>query len=125
MKKSLLIALCCSMLFVPFVSAETETQADIHLLAGRDQSIRPTSINSSVIPMTASVDGDLLSVNFSSNLGATTITIESPSGELIYENILDVQSGVILPISLAGAEEGTYYIEIRTASKKWYGEFDM
>lgn len=125
MKKSLLVALCCSMFFVTFVSAETKTQADIHLQAGRDQTIRPTSVNSSVIPVTASIDGDLVTVNFSSPLGSTTITIEDSFGEVIYEETLNVNGAFTLPISLAGAEADTYFIQIKTAKNKWYAEFDI
>ena len=125
MKKSLLIALCCSMFFVTFVSAETKTYANIHFQAGRDQSIRPTSVNSSVIPVTASIDGDLVTVNFSSPLGSTTITIEDSFGEVIYEETLNVNGAFTLPISLAGAEADTYFIQIKTAKNKWYAEFDI
>lgn len=125
MKKSLLIAFCCSMFFVTFVSAETKTYFDIHLQAGRDQTIRPTSVNSSVIPVTAGIDEDLLSVNFSSSLGSTTIIVEDSFGEVIYEETMNVNGAFTLPISLAGAEAGTYFIQIKTTKNKWYAEFDI
>jgi hypothetical protein len=125
MKKSLLIALCCSFFLVSFVSAKTHTEADIALKAGIDRSVRPTSVTSSVNPVTASVDGDLVNVNFSSALGATTITIENSYGEVIYETSVNVQGSFTMPISLAGAGSDTYLIQIKTATKKWYGEFDL
>jgi len=125
MKKSLLVALCCSMFFVTFVNAETKTQADIHFMAGRDQTIRPTSMNTSVIPVTASIDEDLVTVNFSSPLGSTTVTIENSFGEVVYEEMLNVNGAFTLPISLAGAEADTYFIQIKTTKNKWYAEFDI
>ncbi|WP_321435969.1 DUF3244 domain-containing protein [uncultured Bacteroides sp.] len=125
MKKSLLITLCCSLFLVSYVSAETNTEADIHLKAGYDKSIRPTSVTSSVTPVTATVDADLVTVNFSSSIGSTTITIQDSFGEVVYETNLNVQGAIILPISLTGFEAGTYTIEIATAKKSWYGEFDL
>lgn len=125
MKKSLLIALCCSFFLVSFASAKTHTEADIYLKSGIDRSVRPTSVTSSVSPVTAAVDGDVANVNFSSALGTTTITIENSYGEVVYETSINVQGSFTLPISLAGAESDTYLIQIKTATKKWYGEFDL
>ena len=125
MKKSLLIALCCSFFFASFVCAETQTSEDIALKAGIDRSVRPTSVTSSISPVTAAVDGDVVNVNFSSALGATTITIENSYGEVVYETSINVQSSFTLPISLAGAESDTYLIQIKNTTKKWYGEFDL
>ena len=125
MKKSLLTALCCSFFLVTFVSAKTSTEADICFKAGVDKSIRPSSLTSSVTPVAATVDGDLINVNFYSAIGNTTITIEDPNGIVIYETSVNVQGTLSLPISLAGAETGTYLIEIKSGSKKWYGEFDL
>lgn len=125
MKKSLLIALCCSFFLVSFVSAKTHTEADIYLKSNVDRSIRPSSLTSSVNPVTATVDTDVANVNFSSALGTTTITIENSYGEVVYETSINVQGSFTLPISLAGAESDTYLIQIKTATKKWYGEFDL
>lgn len=125
MKKSLLIALCCSFFLVSFVNAKTQTSADIALKAGVDKSIRPSSVTSSVNPVIATVDGDMVNVNFSSALGVTTITIENSYGEVVYETSVNVQGSFTMPISLAGAESDTYLIQIKTATKKWYGEFDL
>ncbi|WP_321519824.1 DUF3244 domain-containing protein [uncultured Bacteroides sp.] len=125
MKKLLLIALCCSFFLVSFVSAKTNTEASICLQSTRDKSVRPTSVTSSVTPVTATVDGDLVNVNFYSSLGSTTITIEDPNGVLIYETAVNVQGSLSLPVSLAGAETGTYFIKIKSGSKSWYGEFDL
>jgi len=127
MKKSLLLALCCIFLSVSFVNAKTKTEADIFLKSNLDKSLRPTALTatSSIVPVTASVDGGVVTVKFSSSLGSTQITIEDPNGEVAYETTVNVQGTLSLPISLAGGEAGTYFIQIKTASKTWYGEFDL
>ncbi len=127
MKKSLLLALCCIFLSVFFVNAKTKTEADIYLKSQIEKTLRPTSLTatSSIIPVTSSVDGDVVYVNFNSPLGATKITIEDPNGEVAYETTVNVQGTLSLPISLAGDETGTYFIQIKSASKTWYGEFDL
>ncbi len=125
MKKSLFIALCCSLFLVSSLYAETHTAASIALQAGRDKSVRPTSVGKTVIPITATIDVDLVTLSFTTNLGSATVTIENSLGEVVYENTLNAQAGTILPISLAGSESDTYYIEINSGSKKWFGEFDL
>ncbi len=124
MKKLLLIAFCCSLFCVSLVNAKTETQKDIELKARIDKSIKPLSVKTAVIPFSASIDEDLLTVNFSTGLGSTTIKIEDSYGVVVFENTLDIQGDYTLPISLAGMEDGTYLIEVSTSSKMWYGEFD-
>lgn len=125
MKKSLFIALCCSLFLVSSLYAETHTAASIALQAGRDKSVRPTSVGKTVIPITAAIDVDLVTLSFTTNLGSATVTIENSLGEVVYENTLNAQEGTILPISLAGSDSDTYYIEINSGSKKWFGEFDL
>jgi len=125
MKKSLFIALCCSLFLVSSLSAETYSSASINLQAGRDKSFRPTSVVETAIPITATIDVDLVTLSFTSNLGNATVTIENSLGEVVYENTLNAQAGTILPISLVGSGSDTYYIEINSGSKKWFGEFDL
>ena len=125
MKKSLFISLCCSFFLVSSLFAETYSSASINLQAGRDKSVRPTSVGETVIPIAATIDVDLVTLSFSSNLGNSTVTIENSLGEVVYENTLNAQAGTILPISLAGSGSDTYYIEINSGSKKWFGEFDL
>ena len=125
MKKSLFIALCCSFFLVSSLYAETYTSESIALQAGRDKSFRPTSVVETAIPITATIDVDLVTLSFTSNLGNATVTIENSLGEVVYENTLNAQAGTILPISLAGSGSDTYYIEINSGSKKWFGEFDL
>ena len=125
MKKSLFIAMCCSLFFVSSLYAETYDSNLINLQASRDKSVRPTSVGKTVIPITATIDVDLVNVSFTATLGSATVTIENSLGEVVYENTLNAQAGTILPISLAGSESDTYYIEINSGSKKWFGEFDL
>lgn len=125
MKKSLLIALCSSMLLVSSVNAKTETLADIHLKSNVTTSIKPLSVGSTVSPVTAAIDGDLLSVNFSAVLGNTTVTVENSLGEVIYEETLSVKGAFTLPISLTGEEADTYVVTIKSGKNSWYGEFDL
>ncbi len=125
MKKSLFIALCCSLFLVSSLNAETNSSASIALQAGRDKSFRPTSVVKTAIPIAATIDVDLVNVSFTATLGSATVTIENSLGEVVYENTLNAQAGTILPISLAGSESDTYYIEINSGSKKWFGEFDL
>ncbi len=125
MKKPLFIALCCSFFFVSSLYAKTYDSNLINLQASRDKSFRPTSVVETAIPITATIDVDLVTLSFTSNLGNATVTIENSLGEVVYENTLNAQDGTILPISLAGSESDTYYIEINSGSKKWFGEFDL
>ena len=125
MKKSLFIALCCSLFLVSSMYAETYDSNLINLQASRDKSFRPTSVGKTVIPITATIDVDLVNVSFTATLGSATVTIENSLGEVVYENTLNAQEGTILPISLAGSDSDTYYIEINSGSKKWFGEFDL
>ena len=45
--------------------------------------------------------------------------------ELFNEEMLNVNGAFTLPISLAGAEADTYFIQIKTTKNKWYAEFDI
>lgn len=125
MKKSLLIALFCSMFLGVTVNAETNTSYDIYLKSNVDKTIKPLSVGTTPSPVTASIDGSIINVNFTASLGNTTITIENSLGEVVYQQSLSVKGALTLPISLAGEAQDTYILKVQSGSKSWYGEFDL
>lgn len=125
MKKSLLIALLSSVFLVSSANAKTKTSADIYLKSNVTTSIKPLNVGTTVSPVTATIDGSLVNVNFTASLGNTTITIENSLGEVVYQQTLSVKGAFTLPISLAGEAQDTYILKVQSGSKSWYGEFDL
>jgi len=77
------------------------------------------------VPMTASIENSVVTVDFQYSVGVATISICDSDGNVVFSNLYDTDSSLEAVIPLDALESGTYTIYISYGSSTFNGLFDI
>lgn len=124
MKSRLFVSLLTALFIVGNVFAGTPLEDEL-VLMGEFSQIGSRSVKPE-LPISATFEGNVLSVEFTAPVGNVDIVIKDAT-QNVYTSSMDVTaSGQRLAISVENYQAGTYIIEFRNSKDGYvYGEFEL
>lgn len=124
MKSRLFVSLLTALFIVGNVFAGTPLEDEL-VLMGEFSQIGSRSVKPE-LPISATFEGNVLSVEFTAPVGNVDIVIKDAT-QNVYTSSMDVTaSGQRLAISVENYQAGTYIIEFRNSKDGYvYGEFTL
>lgn len=102
-----------------FVAQQDDPGEKIALMGSLSVPDRSTSV-----PVQATIDGNILQIDFNADLGSVSIVVSGASGTL-YNNTVSAYEGGNVQISLAGAAAGSYTLMVSSSYGNLSGCFSI
>ena len=87
--------------------------------------IQSTCATSTFILTQVSASDSEIAINFDSSLGLSTLSLADESGRMVYQETVDVTSGLIYHLPIDMLEKGNYILTVTTDNGSLFGTFPI